>query len=237
MKDLVEVLWRSLTQYIPVLVAMSSAPKTTIVALVTPEENRLGKALAFVGLTVTLGFLLQAPLAADAARFTSAAGSMVAFKILAILLGAAIIMAAFRLVGGAAGFEVNLSAYLYLIGPLYLAGIVLLIMTGGALTTYDRAAAATWYASGVLPDAVIDELIRERPALAAAILLFILAQILILFVWPLICWGAFRTLNRVSRLRSGLAYLIALTGFVFVLSPMFMLVMRGLNDGAVSPIK
>ena len=49
MKDLVEILWRSLATYIPILVAVVTAPRTTILAQIAEPEGRFQRALSFVG--------------------------------------------------------------------------------------------------------------------------------------------------------------------------------------------
>ena len=166
MKDLVEILWRNLTLYIPVLAAVVSAPRTTIASLLE-EKDRLAKALTFTGVTVAIGFLLQAPLTAEGTDILTVGGSMIAYKLIAILVFAGVIMAAFRVVGGKGSFEATLCAYLYVICPLYLALVVLDAVTLGALSSWNRDAALRWSLAREISQADIDALFAARPGLGA----------------------------------------------------------------------
>lgn len=236
MKDLLEFLWTSLARYVPLLVGMVTAPKTTIMAVVE-RKDRFEIALTFAAVTIVIGFLLQAPLAAGTAELSTVAGSMIALKLLSILLGAAAIVVSFRLVGGAVAFDATLCGYMLMVGPLYLLGILLITMMGGVLAGHDPEAARLFLRNGVIADEVIAAMISDSVGAAALLALLAVVMIASLFVWPVICWGAFRAINGVSRLRSTLAYGVALILFLFVLTPVFDLVMRGLHSGDLPPIK
>jgi hypothetical protein len=218
-----------------VLVALVSAPRTTLLSLLEAED-RLPKALTFSGVTVALGFLLQAPLARDGVEIMSVGGAMIAYKVIAILVFAGVIMAAFRLVGGTGSFEATLTAYLYVICPLYLALIVLDTVTLGALSSWDREVALGWSMSRSIDEAEIDALFTARPGLAAGVTLLFLAQILTMVIWMLICWRIYRVIHQVGRLRSAVAYLIAFAAVV-LLAPVFTLILRGLYAGDLPAIK
>ena len=235
MKDLVEILWRNLTLYIPVLAAVISAPRTTI-ALLLEEKDRLAKALTFTGVTVAIGFLLQAPLTTEAADILTVGGSMIAYKLIAILVFAGVIMAAFRVVGGKGSFEATLCAYLYVICPLYLALVVLDAVTLGALASWNRDAALRWSLAREISQADIDALFAARPGLGAGVTLLLLAQILTMVIWMLICWPVYRAIHQVSRLRSAVAYVLAFAA-VLALAPIFTLLLRGLHAGNLPTIK
>ena len=217
------------------LVALVSAPRTTVLSLIEAED-RFPKALTFAGVTVALGFLLQAPLARDGVEIMSVGGSMIAYKVIAILVFAGVIMAAFRLVGGTGSFEVTLCAYLYVICPLYLALLVLDTLTLGALTSWDRDVALRWSMSRSLDQAEIDALFAARPGLGAGVTLLLLAQILTMVIWMLICWRIYRVIHRVSRLRSAIAYVIAFAAVV-LLAPLFTLILQGLHAGDLPAIR
>jgi len=235
MKDLVEILWRNLTLYIPVLAAVVSAPRTTIASLVE-EKDRLAKALTFTGVTVAIGFLLQAPLTAEGTDILTVGGSMIAYKLIAILVFAGVIMAAFRVVGGKGSFEATLCAYLYVICPLYLALVVLDAVTLGALASWNRDAALRWSLAREISQAHIDALFAARPGLGAGVTLLLLAQILTMVIWMLICWPVYRAIHQVSRLRSAVAYVLAFAA-VLALAPVFTLLLRGLHAGNLPTLK
>jgi len=235
MKDLVEILWRSLATYIPILVAVVTAPRTTILEQIAEPEGRFQRALSFVGVTVAIGFLLQAPLARDASELMSVAGSMIAFKVVAILLFAGIITLSFRIVGGSGSFETTLSAYLYSVSPIYLLLILLDMMMRGALTRFDPEVARAWMITRSLSDETLDVMFASAPGLAATVTLLMLAQLLGLLAWLLICWRVYRTIHRVSAPRSAAAYVMAFVAVVLA-SPVLALILGGIHGGKVPVI-
>ena len=60
--------------------------------------------------------------------------------------------------------------------------------------------------------------------------LLLLAQILTMVIWMLICWPVYRAIHQVSRLRSAVAYVLAFAA-VLALAPVFTLLLRGLHAG------
>jgi hypothetical protein len=236
MKDLLEFLWRSLSRYVPQLSAMVIAPKSTILTAIA-REDRFEAALTFTAVTVALAFLLQAPLAAGTIELTTVVGSMVAVKLVGILMGAAVIVFAFRIAGGRVAFEATLCAYMYMICPLYLGLVLLMTMIGGVVAEQDAEAARLFFRTGEIPEEVVAAVLERSLWRGAALVLFMLLMIAVVFGWPLVCWGAFRIINGVSRLRSALAYAVALCLFLFVLNPILTLLIRGLHQGDLPPIK
>ena len=124
------------------------------------------------------------------------------------------------LVGGKGSFEATLCAYLYVICPLYLALVVLDAVTLGALSSWNRDAALRWSLARELSQADIDALFAARPGLGAGVALLLLAQILTMVIWMLICWPVYRGIHQVSRLRSAVAYVLAFAA-VLALAPVF----------------
>ncbi len=235
MKELVELLWRSLATYVPILVAVVTAPRTTILARIAEPEGRFPRALSFVGVTVAIGFLLQAPLAKDGSELASVAGSMIAFKVIAILLFAGIITLSFRIVGGSGSFETTLSAYLYSVSPVYLFLVVLEMMTRGALDRFDPEVALTWAATRSLPDESIDAMLAATPGLAATVTILMLVQIVGMVAWLLVCWRVYRTIHEVSAFRSAVAYVLAFVAVVLS-APLLRLIIDGIHGGKMPAI-
>ena len=79
MKDLIETILKGLVAYLPVLVSIVATPRESIRKLIRDEPDALHRALSFCGLTLAIGFVLQAPLAQSEQDFTSYAGSMLVF--------------------------------------------------------------------------------------------------------------------------------------------------------------
>jgi hypothetical protein len=237
MKDLVEFLVRGLATYFPLLGAMLAAPKTTILQEVRGVEHPIPKAMTFIGLSIVFGFLLQAPFGGDATRLASAIASMVALYSLTLFLGAMVIMLSFRLVGGRATLELNLSAYLYLMGPLYLFLLITNFLSIGIIATHDPELARAMRLGMPLSEDALTEIWNANVGSAAAFAVVSLLQVAFLLIWPILCWGAFSELNAVSRARSVIAWVVAMLGFILVLTPMTLLMMRAMGeDGAFPPI-
>lgn len=208
MKDLLERIFRYLPHYVPELASLIGRPKRTIIARNTGAPDDLTQALLFVGVSVAIGFVLQAPTLGQEHDFITVAGGMAAFKIVAIMIFSGIIWGILRLFGGTADYVRTLIAYLYAVSPAYLALIVLNLMSRGIIRAYDGALADQMRANpSILAEpGLMDSFSAQAPHLAwpyAAVQLLIWATML---VWPLICWGAFRHAHEISRLRSGLAY-------------------------------
>jgi hypothetical protein len=222
-KELLEVVFGNLRTYVPVLAALVARPKTTIARHVAGGERDLTDALVFVGITVAIGFAFQAPLLRAGEDFTMTAGSMAALKILIIPFDAFLVWAAFRAVGGAGGYDATLSAYLYVISPLYLALVVLNAAALGLVAASNPD----------LPDEIrnsrtflidnpeqLEALADSAPSIAWGYVALFYAQLLAMLIWGIVCLGAFRRIHAVSKVRSATAYVLA---FVAVSLSLFVL--------------
>lgn len=235
MKYLVEIILKNLTGYVPVLVSIIATPKRTILKLVTNETDKLNKALFFVGITIAIGFAFQAPLLYIGQDFLTVTGSMLAFKILAILAFSGVILMTFRLVRGKGNYETTLCAYLYLISPLYLLLVVLYVISIGIISTHDPDLALSWRSGQALSEEQIQELISAAPLMVISFTFLWLFQLLSPIIWFGICWGVFRKIHQVSLVRSTLAFLITIViWFVFLV--LNTLIMKGLYGGAIPSI-
>lgn len=235
MKELVEIILKNLVGYLPVLVSVVGTPKRSILKLITTEPDKLNKALTFFGISITIGFLFQAPLLKTGQDFLTIGGSMLALKILAMLTFAGVILLGFKLVGGKGDFETTLCAGLYIVSPIYLFLIVTHVIGIGILSNHDPDLAAIWRSGQSLTPAQIQTLISLAPLSAISLILLQLFQFIISIIWFLICWGTYRIIHQVSKARSALVYLIA-TFMWYVYWALTLLIMKGLHDGMLSPI-
>lgn len=228
MKSIAEKVFSQLPSYIPDLVAMIGRPKRTIAAKTGGEEDDLAKAIVFVGITVGLGFLLQAPTLPAKADFITAAAAMAAFKAIAILLFAGVFWGAFRLLGGKGAYLQTLIAYIYMVCPLYLALSVMDLVAIGFVRAYDPELGLQVRANPLFLISHPEILARfqsEAPALSTAMAITNNSAVIVLMLWFVICLGAFRSLHGVSRLRSCIAgTLIILLWWPFTLLILFLLV-------------
>lgn len=208
MKSLAERVFTQLPHYVPDLAAVIGSPKRAIIARSSGAPDDLQRAIVFVAITVGIGFLLQAPTLPPETDFITAAAAMAAFKVIAILLFSWVVWGVFRLLGGKGGYLGTLTAYLYMVSPLYLAGVVLILIAQGFVRAYDHDLAVSLRANPLYFMANPEVLARfqaEAPALALGSSIANSMSSVLLIAWFILCLGAFRKLHDVSRLRSGAA--------------------------------
>jgi hypothetical protein len=218
-KDLLEHILKLLPGYLPDLASLVTRPKTAILRWIGEAAGDLTRPLTFVGVSVAIGFLLQLPQLGKEDVFTTLVASMSVFKVLALVMFAAIIQLVFRMAGGHASFAATFSAYLYIVSPLYIAGVILEIARLGILRAYDPAIAV---AERLDPGRLVADTERWRtfhaaaPGFAFAYVLLSLATIFVVLSWFIACWGAFRQLHGIARWRSALAGIVTLgAGVIF----------------------
>lgn len=239
MKDLLERILKQLPGYLPDLASLVTRPKTAILRWVGEVAGDLTRPLTFVGVSVAIGFLLQLPQLGKEDVFTTLVASMAVFKVLALVMFAAIIQLVFRMVGGHASFVATFSAYLYIVSPLYIAGVILEIARLGVLRVYDPAIAV---AVRVDPDYFMANAERWRtfnaaaPKLAVIYVLLNLAWIFVVFGWFVVCWGAFRRLHSIGRWRSAFAGVLTLVAGVIFFSGL-QYILLGMFGARVPPLR
>jgi hypothetical protein len=222
-KELLEPVLKQLPSYLPDLVSLVTGPKTAIQRWIGKTKGDLARPLVFVAVSVAIGFLLQLPQLGGERDFTTLVASMAVFKVLALLLFAAIIHLLFLAAGGRARFAATFSAYLYFVSPLYLVLVILDTAALGVLRAYDPAAGA---AARLEPGQLFADSERMRtfataaPGLALAYGLLNYTAIIAVLGWFIACWGALRHLHAVARWRSALAGIATLAAAVIFFSGM-----------------
>jgi len=216
MKNIAERVFTRLPSYLPDLAAATVRPKTTIIAKSSGAPHELQDALIFVGLTVGIGFLLQAPTLPKDIDFFEAAAAMAAFKVIAILLFSAVVQGLFRIVGGSGGYLRTLTAYLYMVSPLYLALVVLSLIAQGLVRAYDPELGVLVRSNPyyfVLNPEALAAFQSEAPALAHAMTVVNSVGNLATLAWFILCLGAFRSIHGVTRRRSAIAAVLIIVAW------------------------
>lgn len=190
-------------------------------------------------MSVAIGFLLQLPQLGKEHDFATLVASMAMFKVLALMLFAAIIHLVFLAVGGRTSFAATFSAYLYIVSPLYIVLVILETATLGVLRAYDPVVAA---AARLDPNHLFADSERWRtfataaPGLVLAYGLLNFAIIIVVLGWFVACWGALRQVHAVARWRSALAGLASLAAAVIFFSGMNY-VLLGMFGTYVPPLR
>lgn len=235
MKDLIEIILKGLSAYIPMLAAVITSPKRNIFKYANDTEDKLNKALSFGGITIAIGFVFQAPLVSAEHDFMTVAGAMLALKIVATLSFAGFILWGYRFVGGKGDYETTLCACLYITSPIYLFQVITQLVNLGILASYNPALAINLRTGQGLSTEQIQIFIESEPLAAGAFMSLFLMQILISIVWFLVCWGSYRSIHQVSVLRSAMVYLYSIViWYTYWMASL--LIMRGLYGGQISPI-
>lgn len=235
MKDLIEIISKGLSGYIPMLVAVITSPKRSIFKYASDTHNKLNKALSFGGITIAIGFVFQAPLVSAEQDFMTVAGAMLALKIIATLSFAGFILWGYRIAGGKGDYETTLCACLYITSPIYLFQVVTQLVNLGILTSYDPGLAINLRAGEGLSSEQIQSFIESAPLAASGFMSLFLLQLLISIIWFLVCWDSYRSIHQVSTFRSTLVYLYS-TVLWYAYWMASLLIMRGLYGGQISPI-
>ena len=208
MKEVAERVFAQLPHYVPDLAALVGHPKRTIAAKSSGAPDDLQRATVFVGITVGIGFLLQAPTLPPETDFMMAAAAMAAFKVIAILLFSGIVWGAYRLFGGRGDYLRTLTAYIYMVSPLYLVLVVLSLIAQGLVRAYDPELGLLVRGNPFHflqhPEALA-AFETEAPALANAMTAVNAVSNFATLVWFITCLGAFRSIHAVTRRRSGVA--------------------------------
>jgi hypothetical protein len=237
--DLLERVLKQLPGYLPDLASLVTAPKTAILRWVGEAAGDLTRPLIFVAVSVGIGFLLQLPQLGKEADFATLVASMAVFKVLALVLFAAIIHLLFRAAGGRASFAATFSAYLYIVSPLYLVLVILETATLGVLRAYDPVVGA---AARIDPnylfadEAQMQIFATAAPGLALAYSLLHVTMLIVGLGWFIACWGAFRQLHAVARWRSALVGLATFAAAIIFFSSM-KYILFGMFSTAIPPLR
>jgi hypothetical protein len=132
---------------------------------------------------------------------------------------------AFWVAGGRAPYETFFAAYTYISCPMLLINNVIGLIANGLFRLLDPDAYDALSKAGSL--ASRNQIIANSPAADVFYVSIAIGFGLIVF-WSYICWGAFREINHLSRIRSSVAFVVA---WIFAL-PVF--VLQGLIAFAVA---
>jgi hypothetical protein len=234
-KDLLEAVAAHVPRSLDAFVRILSGPKRFLQDLPMASRTTLPNALTFACLSFSLAFLLEVPFLESASDLWSAFAVSLIFLVIATVVGAAVWKLSFRIVGGRASFRDHLVLSLYVTGPFS----VLWSLMSAAPKGLVRIAAPTLYplfkrfmdASLTGVDFVngigqFVPLFESKPVLVALATAYLL--ICVDTVWLVLCWGAFRHLNRTTRLRSGVALFISLI-LSLPMNAIVLLAQRGLG--------
>src|SRR5438876_5918373 len=136
MKDLLEKILAYLPSYIGDLVQLVIRPKRFIAERNTGQEGDLLKALTFLGISLSIGFILQAPLLPEKNFWTDAGSNGIAF-LLATTIFSGVLSISWRIVGAKLDFQRILITLSYYAAAIALGLVVMSLCQLGILRIFD----------------------------------------------------------------------------------------------------
>jgi hypothetical protein len=211
MKDLLEKIISYLPIYIPDLVRIVSGPKRFVAQRNKGAEGDLIKAFTFLGISMSIFFILQAPLAVTGKEFVTDTASHGILYLLFVVVLSAILCASWRIVGGKAGYQQLLITASYYAGAMSIGlAIASLCFVGVLRMLYPESHALLlrFAATGNLR-----EVFDAEPSILKGFLVasFVFLTVTVpTLVWGFIGWGAYRELNQLRRSHSGAALFLTI---------------------------
>lgn len=203
MKDLIDKLLAAIPAYVRQFIALLSGPKRFVEGLDFESDTALEQALTFLAVTFALAFIVQVPLMPEKQNKEIFFGVSAVAAALSFVLSALILLASWRVVGGKLSwrkFAIS-SCYFSAISSLIL--LVAVLVAIGVLKLVDPADAAKIFGGTPIDPAEVTNWTALIVFEAIGVLGYLAA-----YVWVFAVWGAYRDLNQVSRLRSGIAFVI-----------------------------
>lgn len=202
-----------LPKYLTDIARLLRGPKRFIAQRHAGAVDALGDSLMFLVYSLAIVVAMSASHLPPGASV----GLYFAREALAALLAVALFAVALRvgwgLVGGKSTTRSFFVAYAYFFGATSVVLSFFVFVSNGLLRVLEpKIFAELWRLRG---DSAADELLRElaeiglfESPVAVASGLVIMAGLFMVAIWDFICWGAFRHLNELSRIRSFAAMMI-----------------------------
>lgn len=205
MQALLKEILASIPKYVSNFYGVLTSPRLFVTQRDLDQPNALTEALAFAGISFSLSMVLQIPLLPGKQDFWQTFTIWLIIFFIGIVVAAAVVRLAWKIVGGQASFDklLKVTAYHFGVGsPLI---VLVLVCAAGVLKTFDRPLYNQLFAKTATqePTVAIDSM-----ALFAAGIIFLVGYILIC-VWFIVAWGAYRILNQAFLRQSLIAFFLA----------------------------
>ena len=224
MKEIFERLVGLIPTYFEALFPLLTGPKRFIAERLSSDESATQKALIFLAISFAIGWILKIPLSRGDPLLELGTDSV--FALMNVLAYGTALYLAWRIAGGRAGLQKFLTIHFYYAGVLLLLATGLYLGFAGTVRAFDPALFKELHDAayaGNLAAFLIEN--KERLLASSAYRASLLVQFAgfgAMLAWIFAGWGAYRELNRLSRLRSmgaGLLFFVfcfPVTAFIFV---------------------
>lgn len=204
MQALIKEILASIPKYLSNFLQVLTKPRVFVTERNFDQENALTEALAFVGISIALTMILMAPFRPAEKDFWAYFGGWLLLSLLLILFSAGILRLSWKLVGGKAPFEKLLKVHSYHFGVGTLLEFLVILCAFGVGKVLNPALYNQILSSRMdKPVPLTTEQLFSKALIAGSITLFV--GLIIVLVWWLFAWGAYRIVNQSSKGRSLLA--------------------------------
>jgi hypothetical protein len=225
MKDLISKLLALLPAYASQLIDLVSDPKKFVANKNLASVTAINEALVFLGISIALAFVAQIPLLPEKQDKELMFLALAVQSALAFAMNIAILVLSWKIVGGQVGWKHFIAVTCYFSSVSTLLFLAFYLLAFGAFNVLDPV-----HSKQLLTGSAMDwsELVGSLGAKVGLIILG--GGFIAMYAWIFYVWGAYRQLNRLSKLRSGMAFAIFVT-----LSP-FPLLAEGLMAASTVPV-
>jgi len=213
MKDLIDKLLAAIPAYARQMIELLRNPREFIRKLDLDSDSAQQDALTFLAISFGLAFIAQIPLLPGKANPGILFGASAVIAGLAFVVEVALLALSWKIVGGRLSFKKFLIVNCYFTSVSSLLFLMVELVAFGVCQVLDPATAHAVF-HGPMPDPV-DALRSEG---VKALFLVLALGIVAVFVWIFFIWRAYRELNRVSKFRSAVAFVLFLVFSSIVLA-------------------
>lgn len=202
MNDLFSKALTALPVYIGQVLGLLSGPKRFVLARDMDSPQAETEAYTFLGVTIFLTLIAQVSMLPEQKDYLLTFASFAVMAAINLTLMSAALYLAWRLVGGTLGLRTFFTVSCYFAGISTLIFAAFTLLGGGVLRMLDPEAATAVFNGGLPADPESAGYV-DFSRIAAAGLVAVCA-------WIIVVWGAYRTLNNLSRMRSAIALVVFL---------------------------
>ena len=197
----VETILHHLLRYLADFGSLVTGPKRFIAQKNTRAEDTFGESLIFLGISLGLGLFLTVSLNLFWGDFWLHTLLHIVTDLLFVSLCAIALRLAWRLVGGKASVRSFFVTYAYFAGTMIVIFYVISLLGEGVFLVFAPDLHYPFFTEEI-------EVAFEQSSIFIVAVIIIGGGMLLLFLWSILAWGAYRVLNGLSKWRSLVAFTI-----------------------------
>lgn len=228
MRELIGKVLAYLPKYIEVFGSLLAGPKRFIAKENSNADQTLDRSLIFLGISLVLVVVMQTRIRPSEYDFWTHLGLMAILCLAAVSLASVALRVSWWIVGGKTGIRSFFVTYSYFYSVVVVLITFSQLVSSGFLRVFDPDLYTEIHLSkGQERNQIFTDALADGVTLWVTILIFVVGFVCV-SIWGLICWGAYRELNNLSKFRSfcasmimGILLLVIVPVIYFVESAMF----------------